>query len=618
MVLDRPGGLSSADVNRVQKEMILSNRIPHLLPVFIKEMDGRISLEYNITGKKMLSQMLRYEKLTLTEFYSLLLQAFSLLQDSPKYMLRPEQYILDEEYMFLEGPVHMGTLYLAYVPLQQEERSPEQRLENRIREWITGLMVHITELKGSGVQSLLQYCGREDFHLAGLKQLVIQLMAGEGKNDMQHTGPQPAVSLHPAKTSTGQTPAGSDSAMLAREGLSRKENRESSPYPVEATLKSQADMGIMEAQATASREWPAFAAMNDDSLSDESRGNKRWNQRTDIRDEEPEVFAGEEAEEAEGSTKSTYWLLGGLLGAAAIWRFIYLEHPDGGRMVTSIAATLLLGAVAVLGWKGKFGSLSPRTVSAASDSRSLYGLDTENGFDSDELAFGRESGKRRLRLEADKLTGFLTGRGKKRKKNGNEYMAESWRWSGASEEISSASSAPASISSFSGAAAGRDKAASIVSNPGKLGNTGYSEENASLDGLADLWLMAEDSGTELLQPLSGAENEEGGGQGRPFYPPAYLEITTRENGGAERVELNQLHFMIGRSAEVSQYVSATPGVSRAHVELSRTPDGYVLKDLGSKNGTILQGEPMVSYKEYPVRDGDAFIIAGDRYVFREA
>ncbi|MFB6472979.1 MULTISPECIES: FHA domain-containing protein [Paenibacillus] len=45
------------------------------------------------------------------------------------------------------------------------------------------------------------------------------------------------------------------------------------------------------------------------------------------------------------------------------------------------------------------------------------------------------------------------------------------------------------------------------------------------------------------------------------------------------------------------------GTSRAHVELSREGGEYVLKDLGSRNGTILKGESMVPYKEYPFEGG---------------
>ncbi|KUL40924.1 ABC transporter ATP-binding protein [Streptomyces sp. NRRL F-4489] len=58
-------------------------------------------------------------------------------------------------------------------------------------------------------------------------------------------------------------------------------------------------------------------------------------------------------------------------------------------------------------------------------------------------------------------------------------------------------------------------------------------------------------------------------------------------------------------------------VSRRHAELRSGPDGYVLADLGSHNGTFLNGRPVEGTA--PVRSGDvigighsAFVLAGDR------
>ncbi|MNW64363.1 FHA domain protein [compost metagenome] len=65
-----------------------------------------------------------------------------------------------------------------------------------------------------------------------------------------------------------------------------------------------------------------------------------------------------------------------------------------------------------------------------------------------------------------------------------------------------------------------------------------------------------------------------------------------------------------------QYVDNSTGVSRAHVELSRSKSGYALKDLGSVNGTMLQGNLLAPYKEYPLTDGDTFILAESVYVYR--
>jgi hypothetical protein len=49
-------------------------------------------------------------------------------------------------------------------------------------------------------------------------------------------------------------------------------------------------------------------------------------------------------------------------------------------------------------------------------------------------------------------------------------------------------------------------------------------------------------------------------------------------------------------------------VSRRHAEINRTPQGYTIRDMGSKNGTFLNGEP-ISGDPRPIRTGDEISIA---------
>lgn len=50
-------------------------------------------------------------------------------------------------------------------------------------------------------------------------------------------------------------------------------------------------------------------------------------------------------------------------------------------------------------------------------------------------------------------------------------------------------------------------------------------------------------------------------------------------------------------------------VSRRHAEIALTPEGYyVVRDLGSKNGTFLNGQP-VNQEPQPIRNGDEIGIA---------
>ena len=47
-----------------------------------------------------------------------------------------------------------------------------------------------------------------------------------------------------------------------------------------------------------------------------------------------------------------------------------------------------------------------------------------------------------------------------------------------------------------------------------------------------------------------------------------------------------------------------PGISRAHAELVRTPEGYALVDRGSLNGTTVNDVSLPSSRQLLLRDGD--------------
>lgn len=66
-------------------------------------------------------------------------------------------------------------------------------------------------------------------------------------------------------------------------------------------------------------------------------------------------------------------------------------------------------------------------------------------------------------------------------------------------------------------------------------------------------------------------------------------------------------IIIGREAE-SDVQIADRQVSRQHAEVTRTDQGFMLRDLGSKNGTFLNGEPVTQVPRL-MRNGDDVGIA---------
>lgn len=94
-----------------------------------------------------------------------------------------------------------------------------------------------------------------------------------------------------------------------------------------------------------------------------------------------------------------------------------------------------------------------------------------------------------------------------------------------------------------------------------------------------------------------------------------LEWSGEDGGPPKTVALRVSPFVIGRSPDAAHHVDRSPGVSRLHVEVAESADGWIAKDLGSRNGTLLNGQPMTPYAAYPLKDGDVLQIAASVYRF---
>jgi predicted component of type VI protein secretion system len=84
----------------------------------------------------------------------------------------------------------------------------------------------------------------------------------------------------------------------------------------------------------------------------------------------------------------------------------------------------------------------------------------------------------------------------------------------------------------------------------------------------------------------------------------FLEVIQEDSRA--RFQFERDEATVGRDAE-NDIVLADSSVSSRHCAVVRAGDGYILKDLDSTNGTLLNGELI---KEAPLRAGDSFIVGG--------
>jgi hypothetical protein len=110
-----------------------------------------------------------------------------------------------------------------------------------------------------------------------------------------------------------------------------------------------------------------------------------------------------------------------------------------------------------------------------------------------------------------------------------------------------------------------------------------------------------------------------------IVPSAFFEIQNKDK--KESVQILGDRFVIGRGASSDvHYTDDRIGVSRLHIEITKLSNeelepsnnsAYMVQDLGAKNGTLLNNETMVPYKQYQLQDGDIITIICSDYVFKK-
>ncbi|MCW3793668.1 FHA domain-containing protein [Paenibacillus sp. LS1] len=571
MVLEKAEGLRMEELSRVQMGMLSSNQIPRLLPVHIREVDRNVTLQYDISGYKMLSQMLKSSKIQLRVLYGLLFQLADAFTECRQYMLEPRKLLIQEEYLFINGSFEQGEIGMVYVPIMdtvEVDSTPQQ-----FRELVIRLMAHVQELQGEGIQRVLQLCDNERWDIRQLRELLLELYADEQENGGN------AAFLSSRTSDTVDDPRGNlHSSISERDNM--RATGHSRPYQPSALFQNasvEPQLNFRQPQKMSasevediperSRTFPGRRPSGQSSLAgsnsvDQGSGNSYDSlEHVDI-----------EVEQKSGSSKVTYIILGCMVAMALVWRFIYMEQPGQTQMILS--ALLSLGLLGVAGWTWKRSRVNPET-----------GKENKRSFS---FSLGKNKDKQ---TEAEE-----------------ELFQESWRWNTADRSEERVNQAVESDSE--GSVHSRFQNLHMTTDHSELPFVQHQDRTvASTSELIRHNTVAE--ATVNLQNLTPGNNISAG----PVVPAFYLERRSG-SGDQERMDVQGASFVIGRSVDMVQWVDTATGVSRAHVELSRNKSGYVIKDLGSVNGTILQGNILAPYKEYPLADGDTFTLAESVYTYR--
>lgn len=120
------------------------------------------------------------------------------------------------------------------------------------------------------------------------------------------------------------------------------------------------------------------------------------------------------------------------------------------------------------------------------------------------------------------------------------------------------------------------------------------------------------TGTFGVRSSVVASTGQTGEHARPAVGPHLLLLAGGPAGADREVPITGGSLVLGRGAQTDLRLSDT-GVSRRHAEVRVGVDGAEVVDLGSTNGTRVNGSPVSSS---PLRDGDRISVGTSELLFR--
>jgi len=506
MVLSREG-LKRSDLSPLDVRMLGDNEVPGLLKLEIEEIDLSVRFRYDISARRMLSQRLRSEPLTQTDYYRFLLQTVNILEDGRRYMLDENSFLIHEDFAFVGRD--WSDVRFPYIPmcLSPDKKQTFQQL-NDLAVRLIGCIDTIT---GNGVQSIMACLRQDGATLTDLKRLLVELLAGSAVSP---------PSSPPRNGAFSEQMAIPQRNVAQPAALERNDERTFEPTLPEER-PPEADRSERKAD---SRNEAKIVPVRD--VSDWMTPPDGWTGQLSDEITEDRPFAVK---------KSLYVAAAAAALILLIWSF-YPEHPGDGAVYVFTGLSLLVADAAFVFVRFRL----------------LPGF-RQNAADAEEE-------------NEDRFTDGET---------------------------------------FSSGTIGAFEPFSDEASP-SLPSTGSVGEPVRVRSAERTTLLASPDATVWLN--GGNSQFPGCGQ-----PRKWLEV--KGEYGEGKIELNE-RLVIGRTSPASDYTIPSPGVSKVHAEIFSEQGRYWVKDLGSRNGTLMNGKPLVPYKAYPFETDDELTIVGTRFVLK--
>ena len=594
--------LAADRMSSLELNMIEHNDLPRQLPLFVEEIDFQARLLYDYSGMRRLSDQIRVSPPSMTQYYQVLYEIVCALDESDAYMLDEQHYVLSDSFIFTDQDYR--EVRLMYIPLKELDK-PDIR--NELCELALSMLEHVTAINGEGVQSLLRSLRQPNLAWAPFKQELEQRIEEATRTDADIL-PQDAehASAAAAYSYSSQEAGGIGSTWTSEQ----RANNENQLY---ADNHAYADMHAKQANVG---KW-TYADMQSNGMSGrvnadmQSKGSSgRTNASMRSKGSSGRTNAGMRSKGSSGRANADMQLNGTSEQANKMPTAVSIDSPSMLVESTSVDAAHDRWTEAnirpdTMGWMEsseghRVGSITLSSLIFAGAGLLIMSALLARIY----IAFPGEGmmyiaiGGFLLVADAAFIYLMLQRHADESAHRQQSLQAE---WSMGDERDS-----------------------------GTIGTDEWVDENRYYETLPEqTTLLRNPEATTLLTTIDDAvEDAHGNRESAAIHTEAepmraYLEAIAANDGDGisndemRTIEISGERMIIGRDHRQADIVLDKSGISRAHCELVLADDGYSLIDLGSSNGTRLNGEPVAAYRPYPLQEGDRIQLAGHEWTYRQ-
>lgn len=578
LILTRAGGISRNELEDMELAMLEDVRVPGLLPIEWEDTNGTIRLRYRLTGKRMLKQRIEEGLQGPEELYQLLYGIVSTIEECRSFLLVPDNLLLDESFIFVGETWNDSGM--VYVPMRAET---VQDLPLRAR-----LLALAAICAGSArrtdmeLPSVLKEIGDEKVPLSRLKQRLLILSVHINGIQSVAQGNDLSESRLSDSSRSADKYRGSNSQRISDPGRVSDSSETMKPSSFDSSFSQERSVGLDGlGQAFVRQHMP-----EEQSLLSGLKGR-----RMGVRTAEEllplpaaDTYTSDETEPMVKKPPNRAVLTLATAAFAALpWKLLYGSNPTKSNQIICIGAALLACAVFVRIWRKR------EAAELEAGHGSIREANSELKFEPDSGPLAFKGGQRWAQAETP------------------EHMEEE-RHSGSKERPDALGNVETRFQKpVYGAEADtlKQTASTRPKQQGAVLSTSGGHNNQAILQIqqtkADTRIAAASNSERTV--LLGVNNEKSGRS-------ESRRLVRNRDGVKESMELPAGTTTIGRSIEAAQWVDSTNGISRLHLEVDCGPDGCTAKDLGSRNGSLLNGRMMIPYKKYKLENGDVLQLAG--------